>query len=368
MVTSRETPTPANTATNRIGEGEYADNVAAHVKALWDSSVLVLTGVSGVDDIVAVASPAVTETGAGMGFWLTPVSDNTGPMTLDVGAGPMDLVHQNGDPIDEAEVTAGTTYLVLDTGSEYRMQNLPPSAGEDTGNTDIQSFSSSDVWNKPPVGSLVLIRCWAGGGSGGKGVNNSSAGGGGGGGAYAQRLMFMSELGSTVSVTIGAGGAIQTTGNSNGNPGGNSSFGAFVQAFGGAGGDNNDTGGGGGGLIGAGNVNGTGGLPVSSDFGGAAGGVGSAAGSTGGYGGGGGGGGASGGAGGASIYGGGGGGGGGLLAGAAGGTSLYGGNGGAGSTAAAAATAGSIPGGGGGGTEAGDSGAGADGLVEVIVW
>lgn len=235
---------------------------------------------------------------------------------------------------------------------------------------NVQTFSASGTWYKPPRGTIARVRMWGGGGGGGSG---NSFQGGGGGGAYNEKWILLSTLTASVAVTIGAGGAA-------GAAGGNTTFGAFLTAYGGgrgtAGATTGATGGGGGGgqtsagsNAGAG-TGGAGGGPdggaggSSSDggigiAGGAGGGAGGAfAGGKSFWGGGGGGGGNNGSNnGGGSVFGGGGGGGRGSSGSSTGGASAYGGAGGNNNVA------GTAPGGGGGGNAAG-----ADGRVEVYVF
>ncbi len=260
---------------------------------------------------------------------------------------------------------------------------------------DVQTFTSSDTWNKPSSGTLAIVECWGAGGSGG----HANSGGGGGGGAYTKAILVLSDLGSTETVTIGAGGAAVTGSNTIGNTGGNTTFGSHLTGYGGGGGGNNGGGAGGGGGLSAGSDGsgstggnggdpggGTGGAANSSEtgggsgLGGAGGGSGSSGGGTdgpggaAGWGGGGGGGGDAAGSGlggGNSIAGGGGGGGAGsTTSGGSGGTSIIGGNGGAGETGSTNGVNGTAPGGGGGAStnSSTQSGAGAAGQCRVTVY
>lgn len=419
MVTSRETPTPANTAGGRIGEGEYADAVAEQTRGLWDVSALVLHSLAGTADaLTASVTPALdTVPLAGMAFWLRPILNNTTAVTLNIdGEGSFPVVSSAGNPLVADSLVAGTVYLLLFDGSQFVVVTASTgSSGGGSGTVDLQTFTSNGTWTKPAQGTVALIRCWGAGGSGGRaGVNDG--GGGGGGGAYVERLMPLTSLASTVAITIGAGGAVRTVDNTTGAAGGNTTFGSHVTAFGGGGGNGDQStsgGGGGGGSLSAGatataaGTGGNGGTPRSgiltsagdsisalpgvggavnpntpgsaNDRGGGGGGFGSI-GTTGGpggdsvYGGAGGAGGTdnSGGTaavGGNSIYGGAGGGGGSSITSASsGGTSLFGGNGGNGAFGANNATAGAQPGGGGGGSSQGNSGAGGDGQCIVLVW
>lgn len=257
---------------------------------------------------------------------------------------------------------------------------------------NVQPFTSSGTWNKPPGAKRVHVQAWAGGGSGGRSGSNTGAGGGAGGG-YREAWFDADDLGATEAVTVGAGGAGVSANLTLGNPGGNTTFGSLLTVYGGGGGGydgtNGGPGGGGAGALSAGADGGTaaaspgsGGSPniatADNGLGGGDGGVGgpsATAGYSSVYGGGGGGGGAGasnpGKDGGDSIYGGAGGGGSsGTGTVGNGGTSTFGGNGGAAAKDGASGTAGSQPGGGGGGIEGGGgtSGPGGDGKVIVTTW
>jgi hypothetical protein len=100
---------------------------------------------------------------------------------------------------------------------------------------DVQTFTSSGTWTKPPTGRFVLVQVI--GAAGGGARRSSGNGSGGGGGAYFERLFLLSALGATETVTIGAGGAVQSTDNTNGNNGGTTSFGSHITIYGGRGGE-----------------------------------------------------------------------------------------------------------------------------------
>lgn len=275
-------------------------------------------------------------------------------------------------------------------------------------NRQVFTATGAGTWTKPASGTVARVRVWGGGGSGGKGSAGDEAGAGGGGGGCTEKWFLLSDLGATESVSVGAGGAAQNTSATAGNVGNNSTFGTsgtLVTGYGGGGGGLGGSGGargggGGGGTKGVGQVGaatqvgGLGGLPAGASPAFGAGGAAGARGGDNAAGGGGGGGSSSTtpATGGSSVYGGGGGGGsprGGSTNTGTGGDSVFGGGGGSagwfsGSAAAAgtsinggngsqgtqdtAASAGSQPAGGGGGTRNGTSGAGGNGMVEVVVF
>jgi hypothetical protein len=98
---------------------------------------------------------------------------------------------------------------------------------------NIQTFDSSDTWNKPSQGSMAFIEVWGAGGGGGGGTSTCA---GGAGGAYVSQFIPLSLLNVSESVTVGAGGTGASSLPSTGGNGGDSSFGSWVIAYGGAGG------------------------------------------------------------------------------------------------------------------------------------
>ncbi len=326
----------------------YMDNVGAHITVFFNASLLRLTTIAGTaDDPTAVVDP-VMDTGlaAGMSFWFEPTSNNSGAMTLKIGAeAAKAIVQADGAALVSGDVLLTTSYLLFYDGTSFVIVSAT-GANTDGAALAYDNFTASGTLTKPtgfPANGLVIIEMWGGGGGGDSGT-------GGGGGAYNRKEFRGSDLGSTETVTIGGGGAAQAAG-------GTTSVGSLISAFGGGGASNLSFGGGGGQLaVGADGATdgGDGGAP----FGGAGGVAGDGASGNAGGGGGGSsndggdgiwGGGGGGDVAGASLYG---GGGGGV---ATGGASVFGGAGGA------SGVGGAIPAGGGGAS----SSTGARGEVDV---
>ena len=239
---------------------DYMDDVAAEIIALWARSADTLTNVAGTNAITAKASVSISAYTAGLAFWLIPVNANTGAVTVNVdGVGVTDLLDRAGDPLVANALEADGLYLIVRSGSAFRLFDAAPTASSALVGADIQQFDLSGTWTKPadfPDDAIVEIEAWgAGGGGGGNGT-----GGGGGGGGYKRRTMTIGDLGATETVTVGTS-AISTAG-------GNSSFGSHVTAYGGGAGANSASGGGGGGggltsagASGSGSTGGAGGGP-----------------------------------------------------------------------------------------------------------
>lgn len=124
MVTTRETPTPANFG-DEIGEAEYSEAVAEHVHALWQSTPLPLESFAGTDVLTAVVTPALDDGyHAGMSFWGVILNNNLGPVTLDInGQGIRNVLRPSGDPLGVDDLKAGTAVQFLYDGTAFRVMD-----------------------------------------------------------------------------------------------------------------------------------------------------------------------------------------------------------------------------------------------------
>lgn len=133
------------------------------------------------------------------------------------------------------------TLLLLPTADAnrtiYKNRLMPPHILESVLTyPDIQTFTSTGTWYRPPGVEHVWVICsGGGGGGGGHQVATQNSAGGGQGGQCVNQIVDIRGT-SSETVTIGAAGAGGLA-HADGSAGGTSSFGAIVTAVGGAGGD-----------------------------------------------------------------------------------------------------------------------------------
>lgn len=243
-----------------VSGDDFMDNVAEKVGALFNAMALKPTSITNVgNDYTIIIDPVLSgDVSGGMGFFIRPNVNNTGPVRLRVStSNPYYNVNKsNGDALASGDFASDTQYNVVFLDGEFRILSVAGAAADAGAHAFYQEFLVSGTWIKP-VGlspnAILMVEVW-GGGAGG---SNGTPGPGGGGGAYAFDFLRAGDLTSSVAVTIGAGGAVASIGVS----GGNSSFGSYVTAYGGGGGFGGSStggGGGGGGATSAGSAGGNG--------------------------------------------------------------------------------------------------------------
>lgn len=243
---------PNSGSTPPVTGADYMDAVQEEVTGLWNAAPLVLSSIGGTGNaITAAVVPGLTGgLVGGMSFYLKAGANNTGPVTLKIGAASaVDVVDSAGVALASGAIVSGSTYQLLYDASGSNLKLLGAAQVPGFSST-YQVFTASGTWNKPTgiaADALVIIECWGAGGGGGSGA----ATGGGGGGGRSIRQMKASDLTSSVSVTIGAGGAVNGAG-------GNTAFGSYLGAWGGGGCTGSAKGGGGGGGQMSGGANSTG--------------------------------------------------------------------------------------------------------------
>lgn len=119
----------------------------------------------------------------------------------------------------------GECRLIQCTGSAFTSVVISPFT---------KTFLVTGTFTTPPGYRQFNGLLWGGGGSGGKGGAGYSTGGGGGG-SCVPFMLTSSAIGLSQTVTIAAGG-VAVSANGNGNAGGDSTIGSLVTAYGGGGG------------------------------------------------------------------------------------------------------------------------------------
>ena len=206
-----------STPTVSISGADYQSRVNEEVSALWGRACIYLTGVSGVNDITATFTPAISLI-AGTSFYLKAASGNTGAVTLRLNSGSVIAVRDvNGDALTAGAIVSGGVYHLVYDGSVFVATGI---VNLNSRFLSYETITLTATWTKPvsaPDDALVRVQIWAGGAGGGA----TTSSGGGGGGAYNEASFRAGDLPASLTVTIGAGGAI-------GAVGGNSSFGNLV--------------------------------------------------------------------------------------------------------------------------------------------
>ena len=205
------------------------------------------------------ASPAtfvVSTVASGTGVVLPAAIAGMDITVVNAGANPLLVYPATGGSIDGAAANApmsippagGAVNLVAygttvggTTGTWNRAGSRPP---------NVQLFTASGTWTRPPGCTTVrvdLVGGGGGGGQGGSGTGSFSGGAGGSGGSGLSRQFAAADLTATVTVTVGgpaAGGSTTAAGAGAGQAGANgvaTTFGGYATAPGGPGGAGGST-------------------------------------------------------------------------------------------------------------------------------
>lgn len=105
-----------STITDRVS-GVVNGTPAAGGFGIWAT-----TGVSGINTVLATADPAIVGYKNNMSFYIRPVSNNSGPVTVNISSGgALNLLKPNGDALAAGEFSINLDYLIKFNGVEFRV-------------------------------------------------------------------------------------------------------------------------------------------------------------------------------------------------------------------------------------------------------
>ena len=105
-----------STITDRVS-GVVNGTAAAIGLGIWAT-----TGVSGSNVVLATADPVITGYKKNMSFYIRPVINNTGAVTVNISSGgALALLKPNGDALAPGEFSINLDYLIKFNGSEFRI-------------------------------------------------------------------------------------------------------------------------------------------------------------------------------------------------------------------------------------------------------
>lgn len=117
----RGTPTTITHPSN-IGEKDYATDVNEEVKEIWKKIANWLSSVAGTNAITATATPTLDAYAQPMAFWLVPVADNTGGVTINIDArGVKDVKDSEGNTLTGGDLKTGRMVLLIYDGVNFRV-------------------------------------------------------------------------------------------------------------------------------------------------------------------------------------------------------------------------------------------------------
>lgn len=181
--------------------------------------------------------PATSAPPPGLTLRLAIAATNTGPATLDVGWGAVEIRNRRRAALQPGDLLAGQIATVTFDGSVWMLASAPSDAA--TGSLlAVKMFSVPGTYVYTPTEGTarVIVEVIGGGGAGGGSAATSSGqasvGAGGGGGGYTRALLTTGFAGQTVTIAAATVGVVGT-----GGPAGKtSSFGTLLTAAGGGGG------------------------------------------------------------------------------------------------------------------------------------
>ena len=174
--------------------------------------------------LVVELDPVITAHIEGLPLRIKPIHTNTGPATLNEGAGARPIRRYDGTPLAGGEILAGIPFEVMDAGDEWVITSAIR-YGIGSG-LFVRSTPGAFSFEVPPGVFTLFVNLW-GAGAGGGGVgspSNGSAGGGGAGGRLFARAAV--TPGQIINGVVGAGGSGGGAGGA-GLAGGTTSFGGY---------------------------------------------------------------------------------------------------------------------------------------------
>ncbi|MBQ0707726.1 MULTISPECIES: phage tail protein [unclassified Ochrobactrum] len=212
--------------------GTYIEKVAIDAQSgKWNSAPASGTA----NALTAVLAPAISSYKNGLLARLAIQVTNTGPATLDAGAGAKPIVRFGGSPLKKGDLPAGSVadFIFNAASNAWQLVTIPSAIG------GVAAYATAGTYTfVVPAGvyNIKRVRVWGAGGGGGgcSSTTQTGAGGGGGSGAYGEKIDIPVTPGASIIVTVGAGGAPGPAGNTGGN-GGTSSFGTYLAVLGGGG-------------------------------------------------------------------------------------------------------------------------------------
>jgi hypothetical protein len=213
--------------------------------------------------LTVTLDPAITAHIPGLPLRIKPVSTNTGPATLNEGAGSRPILRYDGTALAGGEIVADIPFEVIDAGTSWViLSGIRYGVGS---GLDIRATPGAFTFTVPAGITSIDVQGWGGGGGGGGtgSVSNGSCGGGGAGGYFFKRFTGLTP-GAVLNGSIGAAGTAGLSGGA-GTAGGSTTFAGSCTAGGGGGGQPNSGSpdGGSGGSASGGDVNVPGGAGAS---------------------------------------------------------------------------------------------------------